>query len=482
MQPKNYVWLLLVAVLFFAGCTKLAAYTNKTNVSPSDQEAISCLSGCTTDYSPVCGVNNKTYWNSCAARCAGITVARQGDCKPVVKTCNDSDSGKDANVKGTTTSDGQSNSDKCMNTTTVLEYYCSGSDMTSKTIDCGDGYECGNGACVVAAAAQACNDSDNGKDIFAKGTVKADGKSYADACNDSGTVNEYYCADDNVSSKLMDCPDGYECTSGKCVKVEAGCEDSDNGQNLTRRGTVTVITENGTKNYTDDCYSEATVIEYICNGTSMAMKKVACPDGTACTVGACTQSECEDTDGGINETEKGTVTLGSDESTDKCKNDTAVTEYYCSSGDIRSKTVACDDGYSCTSGACVADCTETDDVDDIYDKGVTTQGEDEYTDKCKTNTTLTEYYCDDNDLKSKTATCPSDYACIDGECAYKCTETDSGKDYYEPGITTKGSDSFDDTCVNATALTEYYCYNNFVKNITYTCTGNYTCGSGACIQ
>jgi hypothetical protein len=33
------------------------------------------------EYNPVCGCNNKTYGNACAAECAGITEYTKGPCK-----------------------------------------------------------------------------------------------------------------------------------------------------------------------------------------------------------------------------------------------------------------------------------------------------------------------------------------------------------------------------------------------------------------
>ena len=65
-----FILLMLVPLGIISSCS-----TKKCIEHPIDD----CM--CTLQYDPVCGCNNKTYGNACAAECAGIKVYTKGPCE-----------------------------------------------------------------------------------------------------------------------------------------------------------------------------------------------------------------------------------------------------------------------------------------------------------------------------------------------------------------------------------------------------------------
>jgi hypothetical protein len=71
--------ILLISILFV-----LSACGNKVKQTEPDNSCVEVIKEdcvCTLEYNPVCGCNNKTYGNACAAECHGITSYRLGECK-----------------------------------------------------------------------------------------------------------------------------------------------------------------------------------------------------------------------------------------------------------------------------------------------------------------------------------------------------------------------------------------------------------------
>ncbi len=225
--------------------------------------------------------------------CPGGYACMAGAC---VKTpCQDTDNGKDANVRGTVTSPGTSASDECTGSYSVKEYYCSGDAAKSEDIACGDGMQCVSGACIEAA----CVDSDGGKDALKSGTVTKGQDTFQDACSGSTAVKEYYCSAKNVQSEVLPCGSGFVCQDDKCLKEV--CTDSDNGKDTSVKGTASYQNKTGT----DSCYSSTAVLEYFCySETSMQYEKINCPSGKECFDGKCRTVECTEVVTNIDEANK----------------------------------------------------------------------------------------------------------------------------------------------------------------------------------
>src|SRR3989338_6656634 len=162
--------------------------------------------------------------------CAVGEVCDAGACVP--RRCNDAD-GQNASIAGETyitigDRRTESNSDTCAQGDTVREYYCDGSEITSRSIQCPQGASCSGGRCVQPT----CTDSDGGIVTSIAGSVVRGVATGNDVCvGQSRTVNdvrmyeqvrEYYCGGQQMSSINSSCGQGRVCQEGRCVQAPAG--------------------------------------------------------------------------------------------------------------------------------------------------------------------------------------------------------------------------------------------------------------------
>ena len=164
----------------------------------------------------------------------------------------------------------------------------------------------------------------------------------------------YYSSSDNVGNayQVIDQSGHYRF-----------CYDGDGGKNYYLQGEVLYGDQDGNSTVKDYCrnYDSPTLVEYYCDGLTIASEDLTCPYG--CLNGACLQPSsqtCVDSDFGFNGFIKGTVALHDEfdivsaSKTDYCEDNSTVIEYGCGADNsIISQKITCNSG--CDNGVCLKD-------------------------------------------------------------------------------------------------------------------------------
>ena len=284
----------------------------------------------------------------------------------------------------------------------------------------------------------------------------------------------------NKISELKEDNNNYDFWINVYPNPNITCTDSDGGQNVLVKGTVTYNGQTYTDKCSDkvDCLSSCPapplpcparciyhVEENFCTNGKIMSAILPCPSGYTCQDGACKpMNTCTDSDGGNNSYVKGTVNRDGKMHTDTCLSTTTLKEYTCekdnSNGGWKDYMVICSSGYTCQDGECkpMNTCTDSDGGRNYFKKGVMISGVNDsgHWDTCINNTTLVEYYCENAiEGRKETYICPNSYTCQDGACkptvtTKSCTDSDGGNNIYAKGTVTYNGATYTDECAYCT--------------------------------
>ncbi len=337
MTMRRFI-LFILAALVLSGCASKAPIQNSTttNISQINQTNATSCSG------PVCGTDGKTY--DCDA--ANVSIAHEGACVPAVCTEN----------PGSITIGNMTLADSCLDADSIIRYVCVNGTEANITVPCGNGSVCDGGKCIEqnkpvnVTPPPGCS-GPSAPDMHAYGVVTYNGSNYSDVCVEYSVVKDYFCKDGKMASENNECDPGYGCTNGVCQKEVPICSSTVAENDTTAQGKTTVV-KGITLIYdqTDKCVDEGTLTKNYClpDGTATS-EQVPCGNGFKCFEGKCVQSQCNDTDGGINIYEQGTATSGNSSYTDYCSDDYTMVEYYCYGDEVKNEYVSCGEGYFCDS-------------------------------------------------------------------------------------------------------------------------------------
>jgi hypothetical protein len=250
------------------------------------------------------------------------------------------------------------------------------------------------------ATAQQCVDTDNGTNVYVKGTCSDGTRAYTDKCYNSEKVYEYICStysDPPICATVgtKPCGSGYACVDGACVQaVEPKPDLAVSSLSVSPSSTVvgeTVSVSALIKNVggavadnysfevdfgdgsgvgsvgpvslvADSAKYESVSHSYSSPGTYTVRVAVSAPnednvaDNVATRTVTISERTCNDTDGGRNAAVKGTCTDSRRTYTDYCYSSEKVYEYGCSA-DIDAcasfGAMSCPAGTVCEDGACV---------------------------------------------------------------------------------------------------------------------------------
>jgi hypothetical protein len=307
----------------------------------------------------------------------------------IPNSCSDTDGGNIiatfGNVSGYLNSSYYANSDYCVDSSNIMEYYCSGTSKQSSQQSCGTDaygsdycgagntiykdltdYFCASGECDSSVTPQLQQDCDDGDGYDAN---------YCSADSIYRDFNDYFCAsgacDYTTTQELVETCDGDGYGSNYCSGDLIYKDYTDNFcANGACDSSATPVLQDNCNNYdyngSNYCYNGSVYRDFnnyfcasgACSYSATQQLVQFCSYG--CTAGVCNpQYSCSDSDGGFTFIVKGTVSgyfYGYPYSvTDFCSGNTTLVEYYCAGNYKYNYTTSCamNGTTMCSSGACV---------------------------------------------------------------------------------------------------------------------------------
>jgi len=386
--------------------------------------------------------------------------------------CLDTDGGNDEWTAGSVVFGGNTFRDVCQGAFDLLEYYCENETAQQRTLNCGTGNKCENGACIELG--RTCSDSDSQNDSASGTTIQYGGgvviSTQMDRCLDDVNKIEFSCESGFMANRTYSCASHTYCYNGACVPI---CTDQDGGADAETASSV--ITKEGT--FGDYCKSDLELVEYSCSGDLMRSAELVC-DGF-CSDGRCydySELECRESSGGLY------VRLLADDVVVMQDNDTCIDyqtarDYFCVGEEVNYDNTRCEDDEVCEEGECeriTGEGCHDYDLDapegDIHVASYAVETTNDSIrrvreDECFTDIIVNEYSCDEEDIVLDSVTCPEEEKCVDGACKYPYTCTDSdGGESLQPGqaslsegatiVRTERDACRDDTHVHETICTD----------------------------
>lgn len=408
--------------------------------------------------------------------------------------CSEGEGALDRMIKGTVVFNEVNYADMCQDSASVREYYCSGDELASKVVDCGQGYECSDGACVPVhgpeenMTADTCNETDGGKDYYRAGTTTLEEVDYTDVCQGNYDMIEYYCEGGEWKQETHHCKTGERCIDGACVPLDQTCSETDaDDENMAG---VTTLYGGGmvVETMRDSCLSYGTKREYYCDSAGIAGRDVGCEAGEYCHDGACIPP-CKDMDSGK---DADTASYAKDRERtyyDYCRDNETLYEYYCSGEDAMRIEMPCD-AY-CYEGRCIKqsqiDCRESGELVRLFYGGDIIREEEDY---CEDYMTMMDYFCISEEIEYDHERCEEDEICDGHECIKiteaECYDLDAEDDpahvksYAVKTTNTSVLDTREDECLNYNTVKEYTCVDGNFGVDFLECPGEELCRNGAC--